>query len=97
VLSRKVDPARVWIVWGQVHAGGAGNVIPSPVAHRAPFGARRRRLGRASGPILTEIVDEVVAPYGVGVEFVDYVPACRRWSTPQTASPTCARLPSRSG
>ena len=77
ILSRRMDPrSGVALVWGQIQAGGAANVIPS--------------TGRAEGTIrmldvsvwddmesfLTEIVHEVVEPYGVRarVEYVRGVP-----------------------
>jgi len=71
VLSRKVDPrAAALIVWGQVHAGAAGNVIPSSGEAQGTLRVLDAAVWAGLGPILKEIVDDVTAPYGVGVEFV---------------------------
>ncbi len=77
VLSRRLDPrAGVSLVWGQVQAGSAHNIIPS--------------TGRAAGtirmldavawvdaePLIRESIDQLLAPYGVEshVRYVRGVP-----------------------
>ena len=50
VLSRRLDPRTAFaLVWGEVHAGQAANVIPSSgTDRRHPADARRRPRGRPS-------------------------------------------------
>jgi amidohydrolase len=67
-LSRRLDPrAGAALVWGEVHAGRASNVIPS-----SGYATGTLRMLDASawenvGPLLHEIVHAVVAPYAVSV------------------------------
>lgn len=65
-LSRRLDPrAGAALVWGEVHAGRASNVIPS-----SGYAAGTLRMLDASawenvGPLLQEIVQGVAEPYAV--------------------------------
>lgn len=66
LLSRRVDPrAAALIVWGQVHAGRAGNVIPSTGFAEGTLRVLDQDVWRGLGPLLECIVDEVTAPFGV--------------------------------
>lgn len=69
VLSRRVDPrAGLSVVWGQVHAGGAANVIP-PHGHTEGTVRSLDALAWEHAPqVVTDAVESVVAPYGVQVD-----------------------------
>jgi amidohydrolase len=72
VLSRRLDPrAGVSVVWGQVHAGRATNVIPDT----GTVGGTVRMLDSVAWSDMEQRirqhVDEIVAPYGVHAD-VDY-------------------------
>jgi len=69
ILARRVDPrAGVNLVWGEVHAGTAANVIP----RTGSVSGTLRMLDRAQWETMPTLLDEVVraaaAPYGVDVE-----------------------------
>ncbi len=68
-LSRRLDPrAGVSVVWGVVHAGAAANVIPS-AGHLVGTVRMLDAVAWAeSEPLVRELVQQIVAPYGVGVE-----------------------------
>jgi amidohydrolase len=72
VLSRRVDPrAGLSVVWGQVHAGGAANVIPQ---HGEADGTVRTLDSRAwedAEAVVTNAVESIAEAYGVHVK-VDY-------------------------
>lgn len=73
VLSRRMDPrAGVSVVWGQVRAGSAANVIPD----RGLAAGTVRILGaeawEACEPIVREAVLDIVRPYGLSAH-VDYL------------------------
>ena len=69
VLARRVDPrASALIVWGQVHAGRAGNVIPSTGFAEGTLRVLDSDVWRGLAPLLERIVDEVTAPFGVQAE-----------------------------
>jgi amidohydrolase len=72
VLSRRLDPrAGVSVVWGQLHAGRATNVIPDT----GTVGGTVRMLDSVAWSDMEQRirqhVDEIVAPYGVHAD-VDY-------------------------
>ena len=74
LLSRRVDPrAGALIVWGQVHAGAAGNVIPSSGEASGTLRVLDAEVWASIGPLVKELVEAVARPYGVGVEVV-YTP-----------------------
>lgn len=74
LLSRRVDPrAAALIVWGQVHAGRTGNVIPSTGECEGTLRILDAEVWSTLGPLLTEIVAEVTAPFGVQFE-LDHEP-----------------------
>ncbi len=73
VLSRRMDPrSGVALVWGQIQAGGAANVIPSSGRAEGTIRMLDASVWGEMEPFLTEIVHEVVEPYGVRAR-VDYV------------------------
>ncbi|GAB4078819.1 M20 family metallopeptidase [Nostocoides australiense] len=71
LLSRRVDPrAGALLVWGQMHAGAAGNVIPSSGEATGTLRILDAEVWHQIGPIVKELVESVAKPYGVGVEVV---------------------------
>ena len=78
LLSRRVDPrAALSLVWGAVEAGRAANAIPTSGALRGTLRVFDRDAWDAAGPLVRDLVDEIVAPSGCGRD--DYTAACRRW------------------
>lgn len=74
LLSRRVDPrAGALIVWGQMHAGAAGNVIPSSGSATGTLRVLDAGVWAEIGPLVKDLVESVAQPYGVGVEVV-YTP-----------------------
>ncbi|MBK6888102.1 MAG: amidohydrolase [Tetrasphaera sp.] len=74
LLSRRVDPrAAALIVWGQVHAGRAGNVIPSTGYAEGTLRVLDSEVWAGLRPLLERIVDEVTEPFGVQAE-LEHVP-----------------------
>ncbi|GMA38555.1 amidohydrolase [Mobilicoccus caccae] len=68
-LSRRLDPrAGALLVWGGVHAGGVPNVIPDSGEVTGTLRMLDADAWQGIGPLLTELVDAVVAPYGVEAE-----------------------------
>ena len=66
VLSRRVDPrAGLALVWGTVSAGKAANVIPSSGECSGTLRMLDANAWLAIGPLLEEVLESVVAPYGV--------------------------------
>jgi len=69
ILARRVDPrAGVNLVWGEVHAGTASNVIPRTGTVAGTLRMLDRQLWESVPALLAEIVDAVARPYGVEVE-----------------------------
>lgn len=69
ILARRVDPrAGVNLVWGEVHAGTASNVIPRVGTVAGTLRMLDRQLWESVPALLAEIVDSVARPYGVEVE-----------------------------
>ncbi len=65
-LSRRLDPrAGAALVWGVVQAGTASNVIPSTGECSGTLRMLDANAWLSVGPLLEEIVQGVVAPYGV--------------------------------
>ena len=72
VLSSRVDPrAGLSVVWGQVHAGGAANVIPQHGHTEGTVRSLDALAWEHAPQVVTDAVESVVAPYGVQVD-VDY-------------------------
>ena len=70
-LSRRVDPrAGLALVWGSIHAGGAHNVIPSTGTVGGTLRMLDGKLWDGSERLVTELVHDIVAPYGVKAEVV---------------------------
>ncbi|HET6908187.1 MAG TPA: amidohydrolase [Mycobacteriales bacterium] len=69
ILARRVDPrAGVNLVWGEVHAGTAANVIPRSGVVHGTLRMLDRELWEAVPALITEVVSGVVAAYGVDAE-----------------------------
>lgn len=68
-LSRRLDPrAGAALVWGSIHAGGAGNVIPSAGVVSGTLRLLDAHVWQSVGPLVEELVHAVVAPYAVTAE-----------------------------
>jgi len=66
VLSRRLDPRTAFaLVWGEVHAGQAANVIPSSGTASGTLRMLDATAWSTVGPLLAEAVEHVVAPYAV--------------------------------
>ena len=71
VLARRVDPrAGVNLVFGEIHAGSAPNVIPRSGVVRGTLRMLDHRAWETVPPLLDETVRGIAAPYGVEVELV---------------------------
>lgn len=69
LLSRRVDPrAALSLVWGSVQAGQAANAIPMSGSVRGTLRVFDRETWDAAGPLVEELVHQIVAPTGVEVE-----------------------------
>jgi len=88
VLSRRVDPrAGVALVWGSLHSGSAPNVIPSTGTVGGTLRMLDAQLWDEIGPLLEEVVQAVVSPYGVSVK-VEHV----RGVPPVVNDPDCVEI-----
>jgi amidohydrolase len=66
LLSRRVDPrAALSLVWGVVEGGRAANAIPMSGRLRGTLRVFGREAWDAAGPMVIELVDQIVAPCGV--------------------------------
>ena len=77
VLSRRLDPRTAFaLVWGEVHAGQAANVIPPTGTAAGTLRMLDATAWTTIGPLLSEAVQHVVAPYAVTavLEHVQGVP-----------------------
>jgi amidohydrolase len=73
VLSRRLDPrAGASLVWGLVRAGSARNVIPAVGEASGTLRLLDATAWETAQEIVTQLVVEVLAPYGVQCE-IDYV------------------------
>lgn len=69
ILSRRVDPrSGALLVWGQMHAGRTGNVIPSTGEAEGTLRVLDAEVWHALEPLLAEIVEDVIKPFGVQAE-----------------------------
>jgi amidohydrolase len=69
LLSRRVDPrAALSLVWGAVEAGRASNAIPMSGQLRGTLRVFGRDAWDAAGPLVSTLVDQIVAPCGVRAE-----------------------------
>jgi amidohydrolase len=88
VLARRVDPrAGVALVWGSIHAGSAQNVIPSTGVVDGTLRMLDAQVWDDIGPLLEEIVQAVVSPYGMSAT-VDHV----RGVPPVVNEPACVEI-----
>jgi len=69
LLARRVDPrAGVNLVWGEVQAGSAANVIPRSGVARGTLRVLDRTTWEQLPPAFAAVIREIAAPYGVEVE-----------------------------
>ena len=69
VLGRRLDPrSGVNLTWGHVHAGTAGNAIPSTGTLRGTLRCLDARAWEEAGSVFRDAVAHAVAPYHVDVE-----------------------------
>jgi amidohydrolase len=88
VLARRVDPrAGVALVWGSIHSGSAQNVIPSTGVVDGTLRMLDAQVWDDIGPLLEEIVQAVVRPYGMSAT-VDHV----RGVPPVVNDPACVEI-----
>ena len=65
-LSRRLDPrAGAALVWGTIRTGNAANVIPSAGVASGTLRILDAEAWENAGPLIEELVEEVIAPYGV--------------------------------
>lgn len=70
-LSRRLDPrSSAALVWGAVHAGSAPNVIPGEGRASGTLRMLDATTWEHVGPLLSELVAGIVAPYAVEAELV---------------------------
>ena len=71
LLSRRVDPrAALSLVWGAVDAGRAANAIPMSGSLRGTLRVFGREAWDAAGPLVSTLVEQIVAGSGVRAETV---------------------------
>jgi len=69
LLSRRVDPrSAASLIWGRIHAGTAANAIPQTGEMEGTLRALDVSGWEAATQLLPEILAQIVAPFGVGVE-----------------------------
>ncbi len=69
LLSRRVDPrAALSLVWGAVEAGRASNAIPMSGRLHGTLRVFGRDAWDAAGPLVSTLVEQIVAPSGVRAE-----------------------------
>jgi amidohydrolase len=68
-IARRVDPrAGLTMVWGQIEAGTASNVIPASGVARGTLRTLFREVWDTLPPLVDEVIRAVAAPYQVDVE-----------------------------
>jgi amidohydrolase len=73
LLARRIDVrSGANLVWGQVSAGAAANVIPRTGLARGTVRILDRDAWGTLPPLLDQVIRTIAAPYGVGVE-IDHV------------------------
>ncbi len=71
VLSRRLDPrAGVAMVWGRISAGAAANAIPNSGEVQGTLRCMDSAVWMQAGALVTDVVHDVVRPYGVRAEVV---------------------------
>ncbi|TQJ51875.1 amidohydrolase [Phycicoccus sp. SLBN-51] len=74
VLSRRLDPrSGLALVWGEVRAGMASNVIPSSGIVAGTLRMLDAEAWKSVGPLLEQVVHAVVSPYAVTAR-LEHVP-----------------------
>ena len=69
ILSRRLDPrAGIAMVWGRVAAGGAPNAIPRTGELAGTLRCLDTTVWAHAGSLVTDVVHEVVRPYGLRAE-----------------------------
>ncbi len=73
LLSRRVDPrVGASVVWGHIHAGSAGNAMPTTAEASATVRVFERQAWTSMRDLVPELVRQIAAPYNAQVE-VRYV------------------------
>ena len=71
VLSRRVDPrAGLALVWGRITAGAAPNAIPRTGELHGTLRCLDSSVWARAGALVTDIVTDLVRPYGVRAEVI---------------------------
>lgn len=66
ILSRRLDPrAGASLVWGEVHAGNAANVIPNVGEAHGTLRVLNADAWRGMNGLIEDVIDMIVAPYRV--------------------------------
>jgi amidohydrolase len=92
-LSRRLDPrSGASLVWGYIRAGSARNVVPALGEAGGTLRVLDVRVWELTRQLVTDLVDQVVAPYGVTAE-LHYL----RGVPPVVNSASAARLLTRAG
>ena len=69
VLNRRIDArSGVSVVWGHIQAGHAPNAIPASGTLAGTMRCLDAEAWEGAGNLLDEVIQQVAAPYGVGVE-----------------------------
>ena len=69
LLSRRVDPrSGLSLMWGRIHAGSAANAIPQVGVLEGTLRALDEAGWRQAQGLIDELVNQIVAPFGAGVE-----------------------------
>lgn len=69
LLSRRVDPrSGLSLMWGRIHAGSAPNAIPQVGVIEGTLRALDEDGWRKAQGLIGELVSQIVAPFGAGVE-----------------------------
>jgi len=73
LVDERLDPrSGALLVWGAVHAGEAANVIPRQGSLRGTLRVRDRTAWELAEPVVTELVEQLLAPTGAGYR-LDYI------------------------
>ncbi|MFX4272362.1 amidohydrolase [Propionibacteriaceae bacterium Y1685] len=69
LLSRRIDPrGGVSLIWGRIRAGAAPNAVPGEGEIAGTLRALDPAGWEAAGALLPELLEQIVAPYGVQIE-----------------------------
>lgn len=69
LLSRRIDPrGGASLIWGRIRAGAAPNAVPGEGELAGTLRALDPAGWEAAGELLPELLEQIVAPYGVSIE-----------------------------